>query len=83
MRQGRGGNDGVGQLDAVLLAQQDGLLDDGLVEGQQLAAANKLPQSSRFRGVAGFDQQLDLVNNRQVAFAAVNLPHQPLQADGR
>lgn len=51
--EGRGGNEGIGQLDAVLLAQADGVLNGGFVEGQFGTAADELAQGGFLGGIAG------------------------------
>ena len=59
MRPRRGGNDGIGQLHAVLLPQADGLRDDGFVEGQHFHTLYEGLEECRFWSWHKFAQQFD------------------------
>lgn len=61
--EGRGGDDGVGELDAVLLAQADGLLGDGLTERQYGHALHENLHHGVLCGGFGFRQQFDACDN--------------------
>ena len=54
--EGGGGDDGIGQLHAVLLAQADGVLNGKFIERQFGTIADKLPQGRFFRRIAGPNQ---------------------------
>lgn len=83
VRKGRGGDNGIGQLDAVLLAQADGVPCDRLIERKFGAAANELTQRRFFGSAAGLNEQFDAVDNRQVAVPGIDLLHQLPHTGGR
>ena len=60
----RGGNDGVGQLHAVLLAEQDGLLRDGLIQRQHFHTLHEGQKERKLGSWQQFFQQFYSGDNR-------------------
>ena len=83
MREGGGGNDGVGQLHAVLLAQADGALDGGLIEREHFHALHEGLEKSKLGGRHQFPQQLNSGDNRNAPLLRGPLGIEPSGAGHR